>query len=273
MSVTLRQIRSPDQRIDLSGLLPGRLCGMAVADIGRLPLYLGRRRYPLAELFSVELADGEADTLVVVPGNGHIDHIGTALDGGHIRVEGDAGDFTGSAMRGGSIAVRGNIRDQGGAGMRAGMLTIGGDAGDRLGAPNAGETRGQQGGVIHVRGSVGACAGERMRRGLLLIEGDAGARAAYRMIAGTLYVAGQVGELAGYGMRRGTLLTHRPPRSLPGTMADNGEQHLPFLPLLLKDLAAHVGDERHLLAAQEPRAQRYLGDLANDGRGEILVLR
>lgn len=268
MSVTLRQTRSPDQRIDLQGLLPGRLADLSEADIGRLPWSVGNRRYPLGELFSIEVNGGDTDRLVLVPLDGRIDRVGAGLDSGSLVVEGDAGDLVGAGMTGGSIRVTGSIGAYGGSAMRGGEVLIEGDSGDHLGGPTGGRRLGQQGGLLRVRGKVGACAGERMRRGLLLIEGDSGERLGHRMIAGTLYCGGSTGELAGYAMRRGTLLLRAEPASFPCTFADNGRQALPFLPLLFRELRRLLLTDDSL---QTP-VRRFVGDLACDGRGEILVL-
>ncbi len=271
MSVILRQVRSTRQRIDFSGILPGRLAAMNPDDIRRIPLHLGNHPLPLAELFEVEIQDGPSDELLLLPVDGGLDQIGTGLENGRIIVDGDAGHYTGRAMRGGIIEIRGNAGDSTGSGMHGGRLSIDGNVGARTGAPAAGERRGQQGGLIHIRGNAGERAGERMRRGLMVIDGDCGDLLGHCMIAGTLCARGRVGELAGHGMRRGTLLLNRLPPALGSTIVDNGRQQLPFLRLLLNDIQRRTGGP---VIAADDRAtvQRYVGDLACDGRGEILVL-
>lgn len=271
MSITLRQTHAPDQHLDLHEITPEKLADTSPGDIARLPLQVGNRRYPLGELFSVECDHDAADRLTLITLNPGIARIGAGMTRGELLVEGDAGDLLGAGMSGGRIEVRGGCGDYAGAGLSGGQLLIGADCGDHLGGPQAGERRGQQGGLIHVRGNSGAFAGERMRRGLLLIEGDTGDCMGHRMIAGTLYCGGRAGELAGYGMRRGSLLLRRQPSTLPSTIVANGTQTLPFLTLLLRELARHVDDVAGVVE-RTPTVQRYVGDLACDGRGEILVL-
>lgn len=271
MSVTLRQNQATTQHLDLRGILPQRLHAMTEDEIRCLPLQLGNRRIPLAETFSVEREAENDDLLTLIPLGNRMDFVGAGLRDGQIIVRGDAGDYAGRAMLGGSLTIQGNAGDFAGSGLSGGSLTVHGSAGDRVGAPAAGERRGQQGGFIHIRGGAGSRAGERQRRGILLIEGDAGDLLGHRMIAGTAYVGGHVGEMAGYGMRRGSLLLRQTPENLCETIRYNGRHRLPFLRLLLDDLQ-RLSNGAVEDAGGTPDVQRYLGDLACDGRGEILVL-
>ena len=271
MNVTLRQKVAMDQRIDLSGILPDKLSKLTRVEIQQLSLSIGNRLVPLAEIFDVELHADENDEITLIPMGHTLDYIGADMENGRIIIEGDAGNYTGRRMAGGTIEVHGNAGDHSGSGMRAGRLSIDGDTGARAGGPAAGERRGQQGGLIHIRGNTGERAGECMRRGMLMVDGDSGDLVGHRMIAGTLYVGGQAGELAGHGMRRGTLLLNRHPRTLGSTIVDNGRQQLAFLRLLLDDIQRVTGGAV-ITADDRPTVQRYVGDLACDGRGEILVL-
>ncbi len=269
MSLTLRQTRRAEQRVDLGQILPETLQGLERPAIQRLPLFVGNRKIALGELFELE---GDPDEeLVIVPLDGRLDYIGAGMQRGRIKVSGAAGDHAGSAMRGGSLMIDGDAGDFAGSGLRGGELRILGNAGDRVGAPPAGELRGQAGGLIHVRGRVGERAGERQRRGLLLIEGDSGALLGHRMIAGSIYVGGRTGELAGHGMRRGSLMLRSLPPALPTTLTYNGSQRLAFLPLLLEQLRRVSGDTIAVPSA-DTGVERYLGDLACNGRGEILII-
>lgn len=270
MSLTLRQTATSSSRIDMRGLLPERLNVMDDAEIRCLPMYLGNRQVPLSELFDVENAGERDDTLVFIPQGNELDYLGAELRQGRIIVRGDAGNYAGRAMLGGSLSIEGSAGDFAGSGMGGGTLSISGSAGDRVGAPSAGERHGQHGGLIHINGNAGARAGERQRRGVLIINGNAGVLLGHRMIAGTLYVGGHVAEMAGYGMRRGTVLLRHAPRQICETMAFNGKHSSSFLRLLLKELKQISGGTMDGL--DESSAVRYLGDLACDGLGEILVL-
>jgi formylmethanofuran dehydrogenase subunit C len=144
--------------------------------------------------------------------------------------------------------------------MTKGSITIEGDCGDFLGAN-------MRNGSIICHGNAGDRVGDQMRRGLILIDGNAGDYAASRMIAGTIGVYGIVGNFVGFNMKRGTLLfTHSP--KLSATFQDCGSHTLPFLALLFQSFKAY---STKFNGIKSQRVQRYGGDLACDGKGEILV--
>lgn len=146
--------------------------------------------------------------------------------------------------------------------MSLGSITIQGDVGDFLGAS-------LQKGIIICQGNAGDRVGDQMRRGLILIDGNVGDYAASRMIAGTIGVYGKVGNYIGFNMKRGTLLLTQKPK-LHATIQDCGTHTLPFLALLFasfKPLASAFNK------VQSQRVQRFGGDLACGGNGEILVFQ
>ncbi len=145
--------------------------------------------------------------------------------------------------------------------MSRGSITIQGDAGNFLGAS-------LQKGIIICQGNAGDRVGDQMRRGLILIDGNAGDYVACRMIAGTIGIYGKVGNYIGFNMKRGTLLLTQKPQ-LHATMQDCGTHTLPFLALLFasfKPLASAFNK------VKTQRVQRFGGDLACGGNGEILLL-
>jgi formylmethanofuran dehydrogenase subunit C len=152
-------------------------------------------------------------------------------------------DYIGHAMSRGSITIEGDCGDFLGANMRGGSIICHGDAGDRV--------------------------GDQMRRGLLLIDGSAGDYCGSRMLAGTIGVYESIGSYAGFGMKRGTILLTEP-ADLHITLQDCGTHDLPFLKLLfnaIKPLKSKFS------ALNSMRAQRYGGDVACNGTGEVLVLK
>ncbi len=122
-------------------------------------------------------------------------------------------------------------------------------------------------GSITVCGNVGDRLGDKMRRGILLVEGSAGDYAGSRMVAGTIGVLGKTGAYTGYAMRRGTILLTSQP-NLHSTIQDCGTHNLPFLSLLFKSFA----ENSPFAKLSSTRVQRFAGDLANNGNGEILVM-
>ena len=227
---------------------------------------------PLAQrvdsLFTV--AGGFVSKLEIQYGCDKLDRIGEGMTHGSIIVRGDAGAYAGAGMKGGHLRVEGNAGAFAAAGMAAGVIHVTGNVGDFLAAAIPGDHRGMRGGTVVVGGNAGDRAGDRMRRGMVLIEGNAGDYCASRMVAGTIAVWGQVGAFAGLGMKRGTLLLRTAPGRFVPTFNDCGESTQGFLTLLVRSwrsLSAKFGGQ----PAMHVRVRRYVGDLANGGRGEIVV--
>ncbi len=266
--VTLKLREPPRQRLNMGSLIPDKLAGMTASAIAELPLYLGNRPMPVGELF--EVSGNDPETLVIANACERLDRIGVQMSRGQIIVEGPTGAYLGQDLRGGQIRVQGNVEIYAGSGMTRGEIHIEGNTGDFLGGAIPGERQGMRGGVIIVSGNTGDRAGDRQRRGLVMIRGNAGAYCGARMIAGTIAVLGNTGEAAGFGMRRGTLLLNRKPVSLPVTFNDNGRHTMTFLTLMLRHMAALDGTFASLLSSGR-EVQRFLGDLAWNGKGEVLV--
>jgi formylmethanofuran dehydrogenase subunit C len=127
-------------------------------------------------------------------------------------------------------------------------------------------------GSIVCQGDVGDRVGDQMRRGLILIDGNAGDYSASRMVAGTIGVYGNVGKYAGFGMKRGTILLNHQinhQTDFHATIQDCGAHTLPFLVLLFQSFK-QLPTKFNQVKSQ--RVQRFAGDLACNGNGEILVL-
>jgi formylmethanofuran dehydrogenase subunit C len=256
------------QRIDLSPLTPDMLAGKSHKDINKILLHTGNRKLPLAELFRIKGTD--AANIIFANACDKLDHIGAGMTGGQIRIDGDAGAYLAFGILGGHISVNGSTGAYVACGMKNGLVEIKGDAGDFLAAALPGDHRGMAGGTVIVRGNAGDCVGDHMRRGAVLIEGNAGSYCAARMTAGTIAVLGKCGNNAGFAMRRGTLLLRNMPAHLPITFNDCGSHVFNFMPLLTQAWKPFGGPFARLPKAHRPM-QRYMGDLANNGKGEMLV--
>ncbi len=127
-------------------------------------------------------------------------------------------------------------------------------------------------GSIICQGDVGDRVGDQMRRGLILIDGNAGDYCASRMVAGTIGVYGNAGKYVGFDMKRGTILLTKNPAShatFHATIQDCGTHTLPFLALLFQSFK-QLPTKFNQIKSQ--RVQRFAGDLACNGNGEILVV-
>lgn len=255
------------QRVDMSPLVNQNLADKTAADIAAITLQVGKSQIKVSELFDISGTDSQ--NIVISNSQDNLDYIGKASIGGRISVEGDAGAYTGLNMYETKIEITGNTGIFAGCEMKQAFLTIQGNAGDFLGAALPGNKKGMNGGIILVKGNVGERAGDHMRRGKILIEGNAGDYCGARMTAGTIAVMGQTGRYLGYAMRRGTLLLWNQPR-LSASFNDCGTHTLAFLPILFasfKRFNTKFADPD----AKFNRVQRYAGDMAEMGRGEVLV--
>lgn len=268
LTLTLKQ--TPAQRVDLSPLTADYLAGKSPAEIGAIELHSGNRKLRVDALF--DLAGDDVGDIVIRNGaerqaTARLDFVGSKMKSGRIVVHGPVGAYAGFQMRQGAIEVHGDAGAFAASGMAGGTLHIHGNAGDFLAGAIAGDKKGMKGGLVIVTGNAGDRVGDQMRRGIVLIEGSAGAYCASRMLAGTIGVLGTVGDHVGFGMRRGTLLLFSRPALQP-TLQDCGSHTLPFLSLMFKSFR---GLPSKFAQIDKNRVQRFAGDLANDGRGEILV--
>lgn len=265
LTFTLKQ--EPAQRVDLSPLVCQNLAGLSLAQIAALELHCGKRKLRVDELFDV--SGDDAQNIVIKNSSAKLDYIGKELSDGKITVEGNAGAYLGLGLKYGAIIVNGNAGLFAACEMKKGTIQINGNTGDFLGAALPGNKMGMKGGTVLVKGNAGERVGDHMRRGVILIEGNAGDYCGSRMTAGTIAVMGKTGRFTGYAMRRGTLLLWNQPE-LPATFNDCGSHTLAFLPMLF---ASFKGFDSKFAApsAAFNRVRRYGGDMAEMGRGEVLV--
>jgi formylmethanofuran dehydrogenase subunit C len=267
--LTLRLRSRPREAVDMQPLNPDRLGGRTLAQIRSVALQCGNRLVAAGDLFDVR---GQAGgPLRLLGATDRLDNVGSGLQSGTIEVRGNTGHGTGAGMRDGAIRVSGDVGAYAGAGMHAGSLIVAGSAGDFLGGALAGEREGMRGGFIHVHGRAGDRAGDHQRRGLIVIDGDCGDFCGSEMRAGTILVLGTAGRYVGAGMRRGTIVLRCRPELIGATFNSCGRMKMEVLRLLFRQL--RLTDRRFApLERLGPLAQRYAGDLAAGGKGELLLL-
>jgi formylmethanofuran dehydrogenase subunit C len=255
----------PDQRLDLSPLIPAKLKELKGKEIEALVIGTTRDKLAVGDAFKVSGKDAEAISFSAT--DGRCDKIGAGMKEGEITVEGGVGAYLGAGMKGGKIKVKGNAGVLAGASMAGGEIAIGGDAGERAGGILVGETLGMRGGLLTIGGNAGPLLGERMRRGMIIVSGDAGDYPGGRMVAGTIIVKQRVGRFAGYGLRRGSLILLNEPKDLLPTFGDCGVMEFDYLRLLEHWLR---GTGRTISLGC--RARRLMGDQAALGKGEMLII-
>jgi len=246
-AVTLSLAARPDHVLIADCIAADRFAGLDAKEIAELPVVHGGRPGTLGEFFKVR---GGHSSVVRIEGDvSTVEAIGAGMARGELTIDGSVGRDLGLAMSGGRIDVRG-------------------DAGDNAGGARPGAARGMTGGEIIVRGNVGDEAGARMRRGLVVVTGDGGRGAGEGMIAGTLVVFGKAGLGAGRFLKRGSIVALAP-IDRPATFRYACTYHPPHVGLLLRYLRGRAGvpvADRYVTG----RYERYSGDLAELGKGEIL---
>jgi formylmethanofuran dehydrogenase subunit C len=255
--------------IEADTISPDGFISRGQAEIADLPIFYGRRRVTLGDLFTIEGEDSED---IVLKGNlSHVKRVGQAMSRGSITINGDAGMHLGAEMSGGQIVVHGDVGAWAGAQMSGGRIRIHGNAGPMLGAAYTGEKLGMRGGVIIVDGNAGPRAAERMRRGIIVAQGNLGDFAGTRMIAGSLFTFGKLGARPGAGMKRGTLLSLEGLSDglLPTFRYSCTRESPVFLRYYLCRLQSWglPLTEAHI----EGWYRRYTGDATTIGKGEIFV--
>jgi len=254
----------PDQRLDLSPLVPHFLAGKSAAEIAAIALGTTRHAATVGDLFRVRV--GDPRQLRIEGSCDRLDLVGHAMRDGEIVVDGDVGTRAGRLMSGGRLFVDGHAGPWAASGMTGGTLEITRSAGDRLGGPLAGEMAGMRGGVVVVRGDAGERVGDRMRRGTIVVEGRSGAHAGSRMLAGTLILRRAAGALPGYLMRRGTIVLGEGSNVMSPTFVDCGVHDLVAARLLADFIKPYSARAAGALGGP---LRRLAGDMAVLGKGEI----
>ena len=246
-AVTLTLTTQPARTLVADCIAADRFAALGAQEIAALPVLHGGRPATLGEFFKVR---GERASVVRIEGDcERVEAIGTGMAGGELVIDGNAGRDLGLAMSGGRIDVRGH-------------------AGANTGGAPAGAARGMTGGEIIVRGSVGDDAGARMRRGLLVVTGDGGRGTGKGMIAGTVVVFGKAGPGAGRFLKRGSIVALGEVER-PATFGYACTYRPPHVALLLRYLRSRCRVE--VAEGQiSGRYERYSGDLAELGKGELL---
>lgn len=275
---TLSLVSPAALRLDLRKLDPLAMAALSQAEVERLPLGLGPHTVPLAECFRVQAGAGDGLDLRLQGDLSRCDRVGWQMSGGHCRVEGSVGDYLGAGLRGGELTVTGDARDLAACEMAGGRLVVQGRVGHLAASGLPGSMDGMRGGTFVVGGDVGDRFGDRMRRGTAVLLGQAGDFLASRMVAGTVLLAGRAGAHLGWGMRRGSLVLADPAQqaALPASFVPAGAEAPVFWQLLSRDLARLVREHRpDSPLAELPRRgiQRWLGDLAAGGKGELILPR
>ena len=267
--LVLTLLKIPEAPVDISPLTPDLLSGMKASQIRKVHLAHGKSTVRVEQLFAVTGSD--TNKIQIHCSCNKLLYIGKGMSYGTIEVSGDAGDYAGQHMQGGTLRIHGNAGSWAGSSMLNGLIEIDGNAADSPGAGMPGDANGMSNGLIYIRGNAGDRIGDRMRRGTIVICGNAGDYCGSRMQAGTIVVLHDSGEYPGMNMKRGTIVLARKPSHMAATFMSCGNLKMQFLRLLFKQLS-ELGKHYVFFKNYSPAAHRFAGDLASNGKGEILIL-
>jgi formylmethanofuran dehydrogenase subunit C len=258
--------KQPTVPLEAEVLSPEVIDGRAADAIRALPVFHGKHQCRLDDFFTVE---GEGGDDLEIRGDARlVKWIGRGMSRGRITVTGNAGMHLGAHMKGGTIEVRGDASDWVGGEMSGGLIRIRGNAGGQAGAAYRGSLSGMTGGTIVIDGSAGLEVGMRMKRGTIVVGGPVRDFAGLQMKGGTIFLLGGAEIRTGAWMIRGTIVSLKPLPLLP-TFA----YACAYNPTFVRVYARHLQALGVTIPPQvrEGSYQRYTGDTAVPGKGEILV--
>jgi formylmethanofuran dehydrogenase subunit C len=270
-ATTLRVRNTPYFRVDASKLLPASMAALSAQALARMVLPGSGESCALGDLFDITQEDAAAPSLTIEGDASWLDHLGARMNEGTLTIVGHAGDYAGMKMTGGELNIQGNAGLFAACEMQGGRMTIHGDAGDFAAGALPGDMEGMSGGTLTIHGRAGARLADRMRRGMVLVRGDAGDFAASRMIAGSVCIGGEVGAHLGYGMRRGTVVLMHTPSRISPTFLAGGHGFDVFWRLFTRALTREIAPFSTL--DEQTLPLRHAGDVAVDGRGELLIVK
>jgi formylmethanofuran dehydrogenase subunit C len=264
MILTLKE--RPTVPLEAEVLSPDVLAPLGHEAIRALPVYLGKRQYRLEEFFEIDGAG--SDELEIRGDASRVKWIGRGMTHGRVRVVGNVGMHLGAYMQGGSIEVSGSASDWVGGEMKGGLIRIRGSAGGQIGAAYRGSMWGMNGGTILIEGSAGIEVGMRMKRGLIAVRGPVRDFAGLQLKGGTIVLLGGAEIRTGAWMVRGTIVSLAP-IPLLATFA----YACCYQPTFLRVYATHLQALGFSIPVEDGagRYQRYTGDTAVPGKGEILL--
>jgi formylmethanofuran dehydrogenase subunit C len=270
MSITKLRLRQlPQLRVDLRAVSPKAAATLGAQGLQNLGVGHGNKLEPLAEFFDIQHSASEQNELHFEGDLSRFDRIGWQMDGGHMHVQGHAGDYVGACMQSGSVVITGHAGLLAACEMAGGNLTVHGNVGDFAASTLPGSMDGMRGGQLTVHGHTGARLGDRMRRGCVWVMGDAVDFVASRMVAGTIAIGGRAGAHVGFGMRRGTVVFAGAAPTTPTTFVPTTADASVTWQLLARSLAQAGGP---FAALSQRSMQRQLGDVAVGGRGELIIV-
>ena len=137
--------------------------------------------------------------------------LGSGLDSGNLKFEGDVGDYIGMVNNGAEIIIGGSAGNFLGDNMITGKISLVGDSGYGVGMYC-------YGGTVHVKGNAGDFTGTMNKGATIIIGGDVGHDVGTYMVKGDLIIGGNAGRNLGNYLIRGTIFLGGEAESLGNNM-------------------------------------------------------
>jgi formylmethanofuran dehydrogenase subunit C len=265
--LTLRRKESGTAPVVAETICPDRFAGLSQAAIAALPARHGDEDVTLGDLFEI---DGANPFSVNVTGDLRmVERIGWGMSMGQVVAAGDVGAHVGARLSGGELVVLGDAGEWAGAGLAGGRLIVEGRAGDGVGAAGPAQQERMSGGTIVVRGDAGRGVGTGMDDGMIVVLGGTGEETGAGMRGGAIFVAGRLGRGPGIGMEGGSIVALDGADGLPDTFRPASTYSPVFPEHFLRELRRWglAGEKESVIGV----FRRYLGDLDDVGKGEILL--
>jgi len=273
MTVHMALKQVPDIPIEADTITPSGFAAKTLEQIGKLEVIQGNGSYELRDFFEIKgNPSGSAEeTEIVLSGDlRRVKMIGKGMNGGIIKIEGDAGMHLGAEMVSGRISVRGSVDAWAGAEMSGGNIQIEGNAGDYLCAGYRGSPDGMKGGRVYVAGNVGNEMALHLRRGFIAVKGNVAEMAAARMKGGSIMVCGEIGPRACVEATRGIVFALGKIDSLPPTYKYSGSSEREFTGYYVRYLRSRRPDFIQSEITSSEKWAKFVGDFAEaDARTEI----
>ncbi|NHI83202.1 MAG: formylmethanofuran dehydrogenase subunit C [Candidatus Thorarchaeota archaeon] len=275
MTVHMKLRATLDLPIEAESITPSSFARRSLHEIRDMPVIQGNSIHHLSEFFDIDGTAGPTakETEILLSGNlNQVKMIGKGMDGGRIKIEGNAGMHLGANMKSGRIHVIGSVGSWTAAEMAGGNIQIEGDADHNLCSAYRGSKTGMTGGRVYVKGNVASELASHMCRGFIVIGGDIGPLAAARMMGGTIILCGNVDERIGVEATRGLIICIGTVKSILPTYRLNDTANNEFIGYYLRYLKSKRPDFLDDNISTKEQWTKFIGDFSEDNpRLEIFL--
>ncbi len=249
-TIIIRPLQPFQISVQAECISPDKFAPRSLAEICSLEVWRGNSRMLLSDLFLVDGDDGPTkpeEVAIRLEGDfSRVKRVAEGMSTGTVDVLGSVGMHAGNSMAGGILRISGDADDWLGREMKGGKIIVAGNAGNYAGAGYRGEKCGMRGGEMEIGGHAGSFLGEHMCAGSIKVAGDSGDFPGAANQGGTIIIGGGA-YLPGAEMTKGSITIKGRAKILPSyqKMEPTKIEGMDF--------------------------QKYVGDLVENGKGEIYV--